>query len=352
MSEADVREAFRLQTEISARMDAPFTGTLSRLLGQRLDRSTAIGRRVLDWDGAPAHDRDALPLRLAGGLNALARSGQAPGLTAVYPLQATGDEALWAAVEAALREHADFIDPWLDGPPQTNEVGRSAALMAGLLVLADQFGLPFSLYELGASAGLNTVLDRYRFTLGEVKAGEAASPVQLAPEWRGASPPAAPVRIIARRGVDRAPLDVTQASTRERLLAYVWAEQTARRERLEAALVLAAADPAPVDRADAADWLEQVLAIEPQAGVCRVVMHTIAYQYFPPEVQARILAHLDRVGAAATPDAPLAWLAYEATGGGDTRYPELKLVTWPGGNHRVLARGQAHTAWVEWLDNA
>lgn len=350
MSEADVREAFRLQAEVCARMAAPFTGGLCRLLGQRLDRSTAIGRRVLDWPGQPAHDKDALPLRLAGGLNALVRSGRAPGLTDVYPPAEVEDAALWSAVAQALADQSDFLDPWLDGPPQTNEVGRSAALMAGLLVLADQFDLPFSLYELGASAGLNTALDRYGFQLGQTTAGDMSSPVRLTPDWRGASPPSAPVRVVGRWGVDRAPLDVSSPQTRERLLAYVWAEQATRRERLEAALTIAAADPPPpIDQGDAADWLEHALAVAPEHGACRVVMHTIAFQYFSPESQARISAHLARVGADATSDAPLAWLSYEANGGGESRYPDLTLTMWPGGATRVLARGQAHGAWIEWL---
>ncbi|MFO7159841.1 DUF2332 family protein, partial [Enterococcus faecium] len=81
----------------------------------------------------------------------------------------------------ALVEQAGFLSPWLNGPPQTNEVGRSAALMAGLLVLADQFHLPFAIYEMGASAGLNTVLDRYSFRLGQTEAGAAGSSVRLTP---------------------------------------------------------------------------------------------------------------------------------------------------------------------------
>lgn len=83
--------------------------------------------------------------------------------------------------------------------------------------------------------------------------------------------------------MDRNPLDVRDPATRARLAAYVWVDQRERSARLEAALDLAAADPPPIDQADAADWLETKLSTAPEAGVCRVVMHTIAYQYFPPE---------------------------------------------------------------------
>lgn len=349
MSEAAVRAAFAVQAEICAGAGAPFTGRVCRLLGEKLDRHTIIGRRVLDWPGAPTHDGDALPLRLAGGLHALARSGH-PTLTPVYPPNRPprDDAVLWRALHAALLRDAETLDRWLDGPPQTNEVGRAAALMAGLLVLADRFGLPFALYELGASAGLNTLLDRYDFQLGETRAGTAGSPVRLAPEWRGASPPAAEVRVVRRRGVDRQPLDPRSVETRARLQAYIWADQRERLARLGAALELAAADPAPVDRADAADWLEARLPPEPEPGVCRVVMHTIAFQYFPPGGQARIAARIEAAGARASAGAPVAWLAYEA-GPGPTRRPRLTLRAWPGGGEPViLAEGQPHGAWIDW----
>ena len=351
MSEADVRAAFAKQAAICTASGAPFTGRVCGLVGARLDRSSAIGRRVLDWSGNPSHEGDALPLRLAGGLHALARSGADAALSAVYPPHAApgDDAAVWEILAGSFVSHAAQLEPWLDGPPQTNEVGRSGGLMAGLLVLAERFGLPFALYELGASAGLNTRLDRYVYRLGGTAAGEEGLAVQLAPEWRGASPPVAEVRVVRRAGVDRHPLDPADPVTRETLSAYVWADQRERLARLEAALEIARITPARIDRDDAADWLEAELAVEPEPGVCRVVMHTIAFQYFPPEVQARVRGRIEAAGAGATEDAPLAWLTYEAEGSGFERWPILRLRAWPGGEDVALARGHPHGAWYEWL---
>ena len=346
-NDKDVRAAFAKQAAICTAAGAPFTGRVCRLIGERLDQSGPIGRRVLDWQGNPSHEGDALPLRLAGGLHDLARSGVDAALTAIYPPNAApeDDDKVWAAVSQALAEHADAVSPWLDGPPQTNEVGRSAGLMAGLLVLAGGFGLPFDLYELGASAGLNSLLDHYGFDLGGVKAGDQGSSVQLAPAWIGSPPPAGVVEVASRQAVDRNPLDVTDPATRRMLSAYVWADQRERLARLNAALDLALATPLKIDRADAADWLETRLAVAPQPGVCRVVMHTIAFQYFPPAVQDRIRTHMSAVGTRASKDAPLAWLTFEAEEDGFERRPMLRLRTWPGGDEAVaLARGQPHGA--------
>ncbi len=217
--------------------------------------------------------------------------------------------------------------------------------MVGLLSLANRFGLPFEIYELGSSAGLNLNLDRYAFDLGEVRAGDAASAVRLAPAWEGAPPPQADVRIAARRGVDLNPLDPTDPATADRLMAFVWADQRARLTRLEAALEIARAHPPGVEAGDGAAWLERVLTPEPKPGVCRVVMHTIALQYFPPEGQARVAAAIARAGEAAREDAPVAWLAYEAASAPDEqgrRWAELNLTVWPGGERRVLLRGHPH----------
>lgn len=343
--EAAVRRAFAEQSKWCDRLDGRFTGLLCRLLGERLDRGTAAGRRALDWPGDPAPFADGLPLRFCGGLHGLVRGGGAPSLAALYPPAPSPDEdPLWRAIERALREHGGALLPWLDRAPQTNEVGRSAVLMAGLLVVAERFALPMRLYELGASAGLNLQLDRYGYELGGLRTGDPDSELQLAPEWNGPPPPDAPVRIAGRAGVDLAPARLPDEA--ERLIAYVWPEQCKRLDQIEAALAIAATEPPPVETGDAADWLDARLAVEPEPGVVRVVLHSIAFQYFDADTQERIRRRIEQAGAAGTDTSPVGWLRYEKEPGEDRI--SLRLRTWPG-EERLLAFAHPHGTRVRWL---
>lgn len=326
------------------KLDSPFMTRLCALLGERLDRSTEVGRRVLDWPGKADVFSDALPLRLTGGLHALVRRGGAPGLAACYPPHPLPDEEdFWTALRPILAD--PDLPHWLDGAPQTNEVGRSAVLMSGLLVVADLFPQPVELLELGSSAGLNLVLDRYGYDLGGVRAGDPESALQLRPEWKGNPPPAARVAVARRRGVDLHPLD--PGSDGDRLLAYVWPDQARRLAQLETALQLAAADPPEVEPGDAADWLEARLAEPPEAGVTRAVLHSVAFQYFPEETKVRIAAAMAVAGSAATLAAPLAWLRYEYDSEDDRI--TLRLRVWPSGEDWLLAYCHPHGSSVRWL---
>lgn len=334
--EAAVRAAFAIQAGWCDRSGAPFTGLLCWLIGARLDSATDFGRRVLGWSGDPI--KDALPLRICGGLHGLVRAGGAPALAALYPPQPLPDEErLWDALQPVLSDPA--LLPWLDSPPQTNEVGRSALLMGGLLTLAAQVPQPVELLELGASAGLNLLLDRYGYELGGRSFGDPSSTVRLKPQWQGPAPSEAKVTVAGRRGVDINPLDSRRDA--ERLLAYVWADQQERLARLKAALAIASADPPRVDKADAADWLEERLAEPVQPGVTRVVFHTVAFDYFPQETQERIVRAVEAAGA----KAPLAWLRFEPE---EDRF-KLRLRVWPDGEDRLLAEGHPHGSVVHWL---
>jgi hypothetical protein len=334
-TEARVRASFAEQAGWCDKLGSPFTAALCRLLGEGLDRTTAAGRRVLDWPGDPAPSADALALRLCGGLHGLVRAGAAPALAELYPPNPLDEAALAAALAPVLDR--DDLMPWLDSPPQTNEVGRSAVLMAGLLAASEALRRPLHLLELGASAGLNLILDLYGYDLGGRHAGDPSSPLQLHPEWKGPPPPAADVVVAGRRGVDLRPADP------DRLLAYIWPDQEERLAQAERAIALRAADPPPVDAGDAADWIIQQLEAPPAEGTARIVMHSVAYQYFPAATQKRVTAAVEAAGERE----PLGWLRMEKRPE-DERY-SLRLRLWPGGEDRLLAWTHPHGRSVSWL---
>lgn len=343
MSQVQVREAFSEQAMWCAKLGSPFTALLCQTLSERLSEETRPERRILEWPGNPSPQADGLPLRVCGALHSLARAKAVSALAAVYPPAALPDaQLLWRAVSAAFAIEPPELDRYLAATPQTNEVGRSAVLMCGFLALAARTGLPLKLYEIGASAGLNLIPDRYRYRFGAATWGPADARPLLAPEWEGASPPvAAPLRIVSRHGCDIAPLDLSRSEDQERLTSYVWADQRDRQELLEAALATAVRDPPRVERMEAAPWVESSLSTADEtAPAARVLYHSIVWHYLPSDTQTRISEHLHRCGARATRAHPLAWLRFEL----DAAEPpaSLRLKVWPDGDDLLIARAQPH----------
>src|SRR5262249_18308441 len=154
------------------------------------------------------------------------------------------------ALDQAARSAAAWpqMAEWLKNPPQTNEVARAAALLAGFLTVARAQGLPLRLREMGCSGGLNLLWDRDRIQLGEAAFGPGDPPGRLGPDGEGPTPMPAGRVVASRRGVDQLPIDLTDREQRYRLLSYVWADQADRVARMRAALDVARQDPPPVDR--------------------------------------------------------------------------------------------------------
>ena len=346
MEITDVPGAIAWQATHCEKNDAPLTARVLRALLAVLGTDTEVARRMLGWPGLSLED--AMPLRLAGGLHYLHLTGAAIELAPIYAGEVTDQAAVDAIIARVAQAHDAALAPWLDGPPQTNEAGRSAAIMAGLLWLAARVGARFELNEIGCSAGANTMIERYRYDLGGVCVGPQGSPVAIAPAWRGPPPPATAPQITQIEGCDRAPIDLADEPQAQRLMAYVWAENAARMERLGHVIALARQDPPRLTRADAADWVAMRLAQPQDEGVCRVLYHSIVWQYIPPAGRAAIEAAMAQAAARATAARPLAWIMLETNR--QTFRHELRLRYWPGGEAAVLlGAAHAHGAWVEWL---
>jgi hypothetical protein len=255
----------------------------------------------------------ALALRLAGSLHRLVLAGAAPELATLYPTVGgawmRGADRGVAAVADFLADRGDDVRPLLDRAPQTNEVGRSAALLGGLLWVADRWRLPVRLFEIGASGGLNLQVDRFRLVSdGGRFWGDPGSPVVLEGAWAGAPVPDADLTIVERGGSDVHPVDVTGDDGRLTLTSYVWPDMTARHARLAGAIALARAHPVPVQTADAASYVDD-LRVEP--GTVTVLWHSVMFQYVPPEQQERVSARLADLGGSADERSPLVHLFAE-----------------------------------------
>jgi hypothetical protein len=342
-----VRTAFENQVAYCRDNGAPITALVCDALAELLEGEGggAVMARIRGWRGPPL--ADALPLRIAGGLHALQLRGE-PLLAPIYAGEAPADAS--ERIAAALERHESFLLPWLDGPPQTNEAGRSWGFAAAMLWLAEQ-GCPadFALFELGSSAGINLMMDRYRFDLGGVTAGPAEAAMQIAPEWRGNPPPDRRFSIISAEGCDVAPVDLADPDQALRLRAYIWPELTERFARMDAAVAAALERPPRIARLLAGDFVAEVLSREPPQGVTRVIMHSVVWQYIPAQERKAITAAIEAAGSQATDEAPLAWVMLEANR--DTHRHELTVRWWPGGAEPVkLATAHPHGNWVDWGD--
>ncbi|HVX70737.1 MAG TPA: DUF2332 domain-containing protein [Mycobacteriales bacterium] len=352
-AETPVRRTARLlqqQAEACARLGSPL---YDGLLRRAADDLVAGGPTVAVLDG---HLEDpgpsALALRMMGGVHALVLDGKAPELARFYPsTSAFGGEVpadtVWPAFAGVLEAHRDDVRDWLRRPPQTNEVGRGAALIGGLLHIANEAELPIRLVEVGASGGLNLRADRFRIG-GEVATyGDASSPVQLGAAWHGTPPPQAAIEIVERYGGDLDPVDVSSEAGRLLLTAYVWADQVARIERLRGAFELAAQLPINVQRESAEETLSRTSLAD---DTWTVLWHSVFRQYLSAETRDALADRVEALGAEASQRGRFAYLTLEPTrplAGGDFKFL-VALRTWPGGEERILGEASGHGLPTTW----
>jgi hypothetical protein len=270
----------------------------------------------LEWD---------LPLRLLGGLHYLVLGG----------------EASWDDLGAALDQHAQFLRRWCaEQEVQTNEVQRSWALLPAFLSLAD--GRPFDLLELGPSAGLNLLWDRYSYRYASGTWGSGA--LELSGDDR-VPPPASllarQVEVARRRGVDLSPIDVTTPDGARVLQAFVWPDQAGRLDRLRRAIEVARHDPPELIRGDYVAALPALLR-DRVPGAQLVVFQTASTMYLDRAGSERLRAALHEAGGREP-------LVFVTTG----RAPHddgfaLEVERFPDGGPRRLAVFDFHGAWLDW----
>lgn len=285
-------------------------------------RRLAEDPRVADI--APALNWD-LPLRLLAGLHYLVLARRAS----------------WDDVDDALDHQAEFLARWVvEQDVQTNEVQRAWALLPAFLSVADS--RPLDVLELGPSAGLNLLWDRYRYRYSTGTWGDG--PLELIGDDRVPPPPELLQRraiVERRRGMDLNPVDVTTEHGARLLQAFVWADQTERLERLRRAIDVVRHDPPELLRGDYVESLPALLH-DRHEGAQLVVFQTASTMYLDPGATERLRAALH----AAAQDEPLVFITTGRAPHDNgfalelERYPDVRIVR--------LGVFDYHGEWLEW----
>ncbi len=290
----------------------------ARVVGYALDDYRARGVVHDFFTDVPSRaGASTLGVRLMGALHYLALSGESPELAAHFPsCGGDGDAgAIWELAQELLVSREERIGELFDETPQTNEVLRGTVLSAGLCAFARTSGLPLRLFEIGASAGLNTRLRSDDYVIAE------------------------------RAACDLHPLDINDEKDRLRLLSFVWADDAERIARLHEAIDAARNVPLVVERADMFEWLSQ--RVEPKAGFATAVMQSVVADHLSKDERARLAHIIEAIGERATTQSPFAWLRMEFDR--PTRRYQTRLRTWPDGDDQLIASSTGHAREIEWI---
>lgn len=234
---------------------------------------------------------------------------------------------------------------------QTNEIGRCSLLLPVFGMLGAEVGT-LSHLDVGTSAGLNLLLDRYEYVYTPGGRVGGPSPVRLECGTRGPVPvPAAMPEVAERRGLDRSPVDVHDPDQARWLEACVWPDQTDRFERLRAAIDIARSADLVLHQGQAVtDTAPLVLG----SAAHPVVTNTWTLNYLSRAERVAYLTALEQCGR----QRDVSWVFAEnprfvpelpVDDAGDA-LTALVLVRWRNGRRRVnqLARCHPHGYWLHW----
>lgn len=319
-------------------------------LYEALSLGVANDDTLLALAGEVPADQPAPNLLFAAVQYLLFDSPEEP-LAAYYPSIAASPKPPDKVVFTKFREfcldhRAELLALFSSRRVQTNVVRRSGVLYLVFEYVSRRCNrTPLGLLEIGPSAGVNLLWDKYGYDYGEYgRYGVQESPVQIATEIRGTrSPPLpdVPPPIGTRLGIDLNPLDIRSSDDVRWLRALIWPEHVERRSLLEGAVSIARETPPTLIEGDAIEALGSVSERVPRdEQLCVFNTHTL-YQ-LTPDQRDEFAKQVDRVGR----DRNLFWVDCEWY----EEVPEVRLHEYADSERQttVLAFYDAHGRWIEW----
>jgi hypothetical protein len=311
-------------------------GTAARYLGFA---DEARGRSPQYEELAIAVAGDPLTLRFLGSLPAAKRQPNLLFAAATYLL---GEAPELGPLRRLINDRGgELARTVLTRRTQTNEPARCATLLPALAQLPQ----PLALIEIGASAGLTLLPDRYSYDYGDCHlfGTDQNAPVFTCRTLGPVPLPAQVPDVSWRAGLDLNPLDVMDDDDVRWLECLLWPGETGRPERLAAAIETARRNPPRIHRGDLLTDLP-ALAGEAPSGATLVVYHSAVLAYVAAEQRGQVAATIRALNAS--------WLSNEGpdvlTGIAVPERHDEKFVLVRDGT-RAVAFTDAHGTWIDWL---
>ncbi|UTR13048.1 DUF2332 domain-containing protein [Evansella sp. LMS18] len=193
-------------------------------------------------------------------------------------------------------EIISLLKKWL---VQTNEVRRCSYLYPVFNYIYETVKKPLALIEIGTSAGLQLLWDKYSYSYGTDEVyGNTASNVTITSEVRGANFPAAYMAnppVAVRIGVDLNTIDLTNEDEYLWLQALIWPEHEERRELLSSAAEYVKKSSVTLIEGDGTDLLMELeKEISEKYAIC--VFHTHVANQMPQESKSKLLKNVEEIG--------------------------------------------------------
>lgn len=343
-SSSDQAEKMAAWTEQVTREDSPLYAALGEGICTDADLLALL-------DKIP--QQQPVPLLLFGAVHQLLLDGTDHALRNFYPT-CTDDPDTESDPFPAFRDFVmDNYDTILDRATtrqvQTNEVGRSSLFLPVYRIIARRTNRPLWIIEIGASAGLNLLFDKWHYTYlhgtSSIDVGDPTSPVHLTTTIRGPQRPLFPdpmPEVAARIGVDLDPIDITDPADESWLRGLLWPDQAERHHRLAGAISVAKQNPLTLVRGDAVACLEEQIAAASENSTV-VINHSHILNQLTEEVRDHFVAELDRLSA----QRPIWRLSNEWLSRATT---QLDLIRHTNGGHQIegLADVHHHGTWISW----
>ena len=322
-------------------------------LYEQLSLAIADDPDVLQLVSDVGHGKAVLPLLLLGSVHYLLLKGADHPLASYYP-SATGSDRQpqsgdpYPAFRDFVLQNSREIERLVETRAvQTNEVQRCACLLPVFgLIYKEALKRPLALIEIGSSAGLHLLWDKYGYSYGpDMQYGDPNSPVQLSCELRGSLQPPMPEpfpKVASRLGIDLNPIDVRDPDQVLWLRAMIWPEHRERAEMLGKATEVAREDPPEVRAGDMFDLLPQAVESAPRgSAIC--VYHSYTIVQLPQEDRDRLTSLIGKLSL----DRPIYRISQEWLGG---ETGNINLMRYAGNTYedQLLAEVHPHGQWLEW----